>query len=85
MLITIYLLTDRSCDLWGEECGETTNCLLYDTDKMRQSITILPAACLAISFLADFGVWRCVGDLQLYQDDQIDQQDTNNLEMTSKS
>jgi len=83
--IVFGALLDRSCELWGEECGETTNCLLYDTDKMRQSITILPAVCLAISFLADFGVWRCVGDLQLYQDDQIDQQDTNNLEMTSKS
>ena len=26
------------------------------------------AACLFVSFLCDVGVWRCVGDLRLYQE-----------------
>ena len=25
-------IIDNTCLLWQEECGETTNCLLYDTD-----------------------------------------------------
>ena len=36
---------------------------------MRQYITWFPAACMAVSFLADIGVWGSVGDLQLYQEE----------------
>ena len=81
--------------MWGETCGEMTNCQLYNTDKMRQYISWFPAACLAISFLADVGVWLSVGNLQLYQDDQEEEEkeekgdmqeddNLNHLEMTSK-
>jgi organic anion transporter 4A len=32
---------DRSCILWDDECGGTTNCLEYDNWKMRISLCLL--------------------------------------------
>ena len=64
------MTSDQTCDKWGESCGELTNCQLYNTDLMRQYISWFPAACLALSLMADVGIWWCVGDLQLYQDQQ---------------
>ena len=29
-------LIDNTCVLWQEECGETTNCLIYDTERLRK-------------------------------------------------
>ena len=81
--ILMRLTSDQTCDIWGEVCGEATNCQLYNTDKMRQFISWVPAACLFISFLADVGVWWWVGDLELYQEEHLGE-DREELEMTSQ-
>ena len=36
-------IIDNTCLLWQEECGETTNCLLYDTDKLREALMLTTA------------------------------------------
>ena len=36
-------IIDNTCLLWQEECGETTNCLLYDTDRLRQALMLTTA------------------------------------------
>ena len=57
---------------------------------MRQYVSWFPAACMALSFLADIGVWWCVGDLQLYQEEEQsqaeigDQQQMKSLEIEKK-
>eukprot|EP00092_Neocalanus_flemingeri_P008381 GFUD01009037.1.p1 GENE.GFUD01009037.1~~GFUD01009037.1.p1 ORF type:complete len:657 (+),score=126.71 GFUD01009037.1:144-2114(+) len=61
-------IMDNACSIWGSSCGEQTNCQLYDTDAMRNYMCWFTAACLFVSFLCDIGMWRCVGDLQLYEE-----------------
>ena len=68
--------------MWGQSCGETTNCQLYNTDRMRQYISWFPAACMAVSFLADIGVWWCVGELQLYQEEDSQAEPGDQIQMT---
>ena len=77
-------ISDQTCDIWGQSCGERTNCQLYNTDLMRQYISWFPAACMAVSFLADIGVWWCVGDLQLYQEERSEAEMRDQHEMTSR-
>jgi hypothetical protein len=62
-------LIDNACTIWGSSCGEETNCLLYDTDAMRNTICWFTAACLFVSFLFDVLVWRFSDGLQLYQEE----------------
>ncbi len=63
-------LVDSSCRVWGERCGERTNCLLYDTDALRLSMGLMAAGCLALATLCDAAVWWMVGELDLYDDDE---------------
>ena len=55
--------------MWGERCGETTNCQLYDTDMMRYLMSGATTVGMVLSLIGDIMVWRHVGDLELYQDD----------------
>ena len=65
-------LMDNACLIWGEKCGERTNCLLYDTDTMRHYMCGLTAACLALATLFDIGVYRSeqVKRLQLWEEEE---------------
>ena len=56
--------------MWGERCGEVTNCQLYDTDQLRKIMSWMTTVLMALSLLGDVMVWRHVGDLQLYQEDE---------------
>jgi len=66
-------LIDNACTVWGSNCGEETNCLLYDTDAMRNTMCWFTAACLFVSFLFDVGIWRFSDGLQLYQEETEEQ------------
>jgi organic anion transporter 5A len=61
---------DETCVVWGEKCGETTNCLVYDIDKMRVYMAIFPAISIAIAFIFDICVWYHAKDLQIYDEGQ---------------
>ena len=62
-------MLDSACLIWGEQCAETTNCLLYDTDRMRHFMCGTTAACLAVSTLFDVGVWWNAGQLKIWDED----------------
>lgn len=61
---------DETCVIWGQKCGETTNCLVYDIDKMRVYLAIFPAICIIISFIFDIGVWYHAKELSIYDEHQ---------------
>ena len=63
-------MMDSACTIWGEQCGETTNCLLYDTDMMRVYMYGVTAACLAVSTVFDVGVWWHAGGLRIWEEEQ---------------
>eukprot|EP00091_Calanus_sinicus_P016459 TRINITY_DN35824_c0_g1_i1.p1 TRINITY_DN35824_c0_g1~~TRINITY_DN35824_c0_g1_i1.p1 ORF type:complete len:134 (-),score=30.00 TRINITY_DN35824_c0_g1_i1:102-503(-) len=50
-------IMDNACMVWGQNCGETANCLLYDTDAMRNTLCYFVAVCIFFATLADIGVW----------------------------
>ena len=63
------VMLDSACLIWGEQCQETTNCLLYDTDRMRYFMCGVTAACLAVSTLFDVGVWWNADQLKIWDED----------------
>ena len=44
-------LYDSSCTIWGEKCGETLNCLVYDTDKLRTGLAHLVASLISVALM----------------------------------
>jgi len=70
-------LIDNTCTIWGSSCGEETNCLLYDTDAMRNTMCWFTATCLFVSFLFDVGVWRFSDGLQLYEEEEEAKEDVD--------
>jgi len=68
---------DNSCIEWGSNCGEVTNCVLYNTDAMRHTLCYFVAACLVLATLADFGVWWNSGNIELFDEEENTKQDTD--------
>ena len=75
-------ITDSTCLVWGEVCGERTHCQLYDTDQLRQLMSWVTSAAIFLSTLCDMFVWRHVRDLKLY--DEMENTDIMSLEITSE-
>ena len=82
ILLKKFNFTDNACIEWGNNCGEVTNCLLYDTDMMRTTLCYVVAACLALTTLADIGVWWYSSTIKLW--DEAEEEDSD-LEMKLKS
>ena len=83
---TVILCTffpDSTCLKWGEVCGELTNCQLYDTDQLRKLMSWVTSAAIFVSTLCDMFVWRHVGDLKLYDEEDTNNQDFIGLERKS--
>jgi hypothetical protein len=64
--LIIGAVIDETCVVWGTKCGQQTNCLVYDIDKMRIYLAIFPAICICIALLFDVGVWYHAKDLKIY-------------------
>ena len=41
-------LIDTTCDQWQFECGETTNCVLYDADRLRKILMYTTAGIMVV-------------------------------------
>ena len=68
---------DSACTVWDERCGESLNCLVYDTDRLRRSLTYTSAALLFLGCLADSGVWYFCKNLKIYgEDDESSRSET---------
>ena len=60
-------LYDSTCTIWGEKCGETLNCLVYDTDKLRTGLAHLVASLISVALIGYCGVFYFVKNLQIYE------------------
>ena len=60
-------LYDSTCTIWGEKCGETLNCLVYDTDKLRTGLAHLTASLISVALIGYGGVFYFVKNLQIYE------------------
>ena len=64
-------ILDTTCKLWDTtKCGETTHCLIYDTDAMRNYIAFFPAVFIALGTLMDVMVYYHCKDLTIYDDSE---------------
>lgn len=59
-------IIDQTCTFWKEECGEQTNCLLYDLDKMRKYLMFTTAAIMSIGVLFDVAVCYYCKDVDIF-------------------
>ena len=75
-----YFFSDNTCMVWGQNCGETTNCLLYDTDSMRQTLTYFVAVCIFLATLADIGVWWNCRDIKIFDKEEGNTEKVDNTE-----
>ena len=64
--------------MWGQNCGETTNCLLYNTDTMRNTLCYFVVTCILLATLADIGVWWNCKNINIFdkEEDSSEVEDT---------
>ena len=55
---------------WQEECGQTTNCLLYDTDRLRRVLMLTTAAIMLIGVIFDIAVVHYAKDLKIFDTEE---------------
>ncbi|XP_039297752.1 solute carrier organic anion transporter family member 74D isoform X2 [Nilaparvata lugens] len=67
------LILDNVCLVWGETCGETGNCWLYDAEKMRYYLNFTSSTFLLLAAFADLGVYFLSKDLKIY-DEEIEEE-----------
>lgn len=60
-------IIDSSCMVWQRECGEDTNCVLYNNDTLRMSVMLTTAAIMSGGILFDIGVWYHAGSLVIFR------------------
>jgi len=61
-------LIDKSCILWQEECGDTTNCLLYNTENLRKIVMLFTAGIIFLAALCDVAVCYYAKDVDIFYD-----------------
>ncbi|KAK8733339.1 hypothetical protein OTU49_006590, partial [Cherax quadricarinatus] len=66
--IIMGAIIDSSCQVWDQSCGVSGNCWLYDSDKFRTIIHLVPAVFTFISVFGDLVVYYYSHELDLYGD-----------------
>ena len=66
--IVFGAVVDAACTVWGERCGERTNCLVYDSDSLRVNLGLMATAAMVLATACDFAIWLVIGDLDLYDE-----------------
>ena len=59
-------IIDQTCDLFQMECGETTNCMIYDLVKLRKSLMYTTAFIMIVGVMFDVGVWYYAKDVNIF-------------------
>ena len=88
-------IIDQTCDLFQMECGETTNCMIYDLVKLRKSLMYTTAFIMIVGVMFDVGVWYHAKDVNIFaadsnakdtdeDDKKVDENDANISEMPDK-
>ena len=63
-------ILDSTCKVWDKtKCGETTHCLIYDTDAMRNYLAFFPAAFIVLALLADAAIFHYSKGMTIYDDE----------------
>ncbi|XP_069952785.1 solute carrier organic anion transporter family member 74D isoform X4 [Cherax quadricarinatus] len=82
--IIMGAIIDSACVVWDKSCGISGNCWLYDSEKFRKILHVVPAVLMFISLLGDIVVFHYSGTLDLYglKEEEIEQNKTQgkNLE-----
>ncbi|XP_047469179.1 solute carrier organic anion transporter family member 74D-like [Penaeus chinensis] len=60
--------THSACLVWDSSCGKTGNCWLYDSDKFRVILHLVPAVLVLVSVLGDIVVFHYSRRMDLYGD-----------------
>merc|ERR1711935_1011353 len=68
--IMMGAIIDKTCTLWQMECGEQSNCILYDLDLMRTYVMSVTASIMSIGVLFDGAVWYYSKDVVLFSSDE---------------
>ncbi|XP_069675274.1 solute carrier organic anion transporter family member 74D-like isoform X2 [Periplaneta americana] len=66
--VVFGVLLDSACLVWGQTCGESGNCWLYNGQKLGYLVNFTATGCLIIGTMLDMGVWYYVKDLQIYDE-----------------
>ena len=84
-------IIDQTCDLFQMECGETTNCMIYDLVKLRKSLMYTTAFIMIVGVMFDVGVWYYAKDVNIFapndneeDDKKVDENDAKVSEMPEK-
>nr|XP_027224023.1 solute carrier organic anion transporter family member 4A1-like [Penaeus vannamei] len=64
--IIMGAIIDSACLVWDTSCGRTGNCWLYDSDKFRKILHLVPAVLMFISLFGDFVMFWYSDRLDLY-------------------
>ena len=59
-------IMDTTCTLFQRECGETTNCMLYDLPLMRKTLMLTTAFIMSIGVVFDIAVWYYCKDVHIF-------------------
>ncbi|KAK7072234.1 hypothetical protein SK128_004077 [Halocaridina rubra] len=80
--IMMGAIVDSACLIWDKTCGKFGNCWLYDSDKFRIIIHMVPAVLIFISVFGDIVVYYYSRQLDLYgiAEEEIDLEQTKNKE-----
>ena len=83
---SVHFCLFSTCTLWDTtKCGETTHCLIYDTDAMRNYLAFFPAAFIFLAFLADLGIFYYSKGMSIYDESDSSTTETKeDLELKEK-
>ena len=76
-------IIDQTCDLFQMECGETTNCMIYDLVKLRKSLMYTTAFIMIVGVMFDVGVWYYAKDVNIFAtnpDDKVTDEDDKKVD-----
>ena len=84
--VLIIFCLFSTCTLWDTtKCGETTHCLIYDTDAMRYYLAFFPAVFIFLAFLAALGIFYYSKGMTIYDESDSSTTETReDLELKEK-
>ncbi|XP_068239487.1 solute carrier organic anion transporter family member 74D-like [Palaemon carinicauda] len=72
--IIMGAIVDSACIVWDKNCGVQGNCWLYDSEKFRIILHLVPAILVLVSVLGDIVVYYYSRQLDLYgeREDEVE-------------
>ncbi|KAK7086588.1 hypothetical protein SK128_027748 [Halocaridina rubra] len=70
--IIMGAIIDSACLVWDETCGVTGNCWLYDSDKFRVIVHLVPGILILVSVIGDIVMFKYSRRLDLYGEKEDD-------------